>query len=58
MTTAFNIFTKKVVREKRIPFDLSIDPFYSEANLKHLEKLAKDASLNQNMHEHDLIEAD
>ena len=29
LSTAFNIFAKKVVREKRIPFDVSIDPFYS-----------------------------
>ena len=29
-TTAFTIFAKKVVRERRIPFDVSIDPFYSE----------------------------
>ncbi len=38
MSTAFNIFAKKVIREKRIPFDVSIDPFYSESNMKELEK--------------------
>ncbi len=38
MSTAFNIFAKKVIREKRIPFDVSIDPFYSENNMKALEK--------------------
>ncbi len=38
MSTAFNIFAKKVIREKRIPFDVSIDPFYSESNMKALEK--------------------
>lgn len=36
MTTAFVIFAKKVCREKRIPFELSIDPFYSETNQKRL----------------------
>ena len=30
MTTAFIIYAKKVTREKRIPFDVSLDPFYSE----------------------------
>jgi len=30
MSSAFTIFSKKVTREKRIPFDVSIDPFYSE----------------------------
>lgn len=36
MSSAFNIFAKKVIREKRIPFDVSIDPFYSESNMKAL----------------------
>lgn len=33
MTTAFTIFAKKVTREKRIPFEVSADPFYSESNV-------------------------
>lgn len=32
LSIAFNIFAKKVICEKRIPFDLSIDPFYSKSN--------------------------
>ena len=28
ITTAFTIFAKKLTREKRIPFSVSIDPFY------------------------------
>lgn len=31
MSTAFNIFAKKMTRESRIPFEVSYDPF-SEAN--------------------------
>jgi len=38
VTTALNIFIKKMIREKRIPFDVSVDPFYSESNMKALEK--------------------
>ena len=41
MSTAFNIFVKKVIREKRIPFEVSIDPFYSEPNVKALEESIK-----------------
>ena len=33
MTTAFTIFAKKMSREKRIPFEVSYDPFYSEKNM-------------------------
>ena len=43
MTTAFNIFAKKAVREQRIPFEINTDPFYSAANMKRLKKAIKDA---------------
>ncbi len=38
MTTAFTIFAKKMGRERRIPFEVSIDPFYTEANLAHIRR--------------------
>lgn len=38
MTTAFTIFAKKVNREKRIPFDVSIDSLYLERLNAELEK--------------------
>ncbi len=41
MSTAFNIFAKKMIREKRIPFDVSIDPFYSESNQKAIKESIK-----------------
>ena len=41
MSTEFNIFAKKVIREKRIPFDVSIDPFYSESNMKAIKESIK-----------------
>ena len=37
MSTAINIFLKTVVRENRIPFELSADPFYSKENMKELD---------------------
>lgn len=58
MSAAFTIFAKKVSREKRIPFDLNIDPFYSEENFKRLSKAVKDAKAGRNMSEHELIEVD
>jgi DNA-damage-inducible protein J len=33
ITTAFTIFAKKMTREKRIPFEVSVDPFYSDRNI-------------------------
>ena len=41
MSTALNIFIKKVIREKRIPFDVSIDPFYSESNMNAISESIK-----------------
>lgn len=36
MTTAITIFLKKMGRERRIPFEVSVDPFYSDANMERL----------------------
>ena len=38
MTTAFNIFAQRVIRDRKIPFEVSADPFYSEKNMKWLEE--------------------
>lgn len=59
LTTAFTIFAKKVSRERRIPFELSADPFYSENNMKYLEKIISDIDEGRaKLVEHDLIEVD
>ncbi|MCI9053509.1 MULTISPECIES: type II toxin-antitoxin system RelB/DinJ family antitoxin [Bacteria] len=42
ISAAFTIFAKKVSREKRIPFELSVDPFYSEENMTRLRKSIDD----------------
>lgn len=57
MTTAFTIFAKKMTREKRIPFDVSVDPFYSESNMTHLKKIIDDIESGKAiLAEHKLIE--
>lgn len=58
MSAAFTIFAKKVAREKRIPFELNIDPFYSEENFKRLARAIADAKSGAHMAEHELIEDD
>jgi DNA-damage-inducible protein J len=42
MNTAFVIFAKKVIREHRIPFEMTADPFYSDENLAHLRQAKAD----------------
>lgn len=57
MSAAINIFLKKIAREKRIPFELSADPFYSESNIKYLEEIINDIKSGKaHFAEHDLIE--
>ena len=57
MSAAFTVFAKKVSREKRIPFELSADPFYSESNIRYLEeKMAAYKAGKLKFTEHDLIE--
>ncbi len=59
LSAAFTVFAKKVVREKRIPFDVSVDPFYSENNIRHLEHIVRDIKDGKaHFSEHALIEAD
>ena len=56
-TTAFNLFAHAVLREKRLPFEVTteVDPFYSEGNLAHLRRGV--AALNSGKGvEHDIIE--
>jgi len=47
MTTAFTIFAKKMSREKRIPFEVSIDPFYIEKNIAAIDEAAKQIERGQ-----------
>ena len=57
MTAAFTIFAKKVGREKRIPFEVSVDPLYSDSNLRYLESIARDIKEGKaHFAQHDLIE--
>jgi len=57
MTTAFTIFANKVSREKRIPFEVNADPFYSKENLDYLAKTIADYKMGKAKEvEHDLVE--
>lgn len=46
MTTAISIFAKAVVKEQRISFEISIDPFYSEKNMARLRKSMQEMEAN------------
>ena len=57
MSTAVTMLAKKMTREKRIPFELTADPFYSSANQRYLEGIMRDVhSGKAHFAPHDLIE--
>ena len=59
LSTAFNIFAVKVGNERRIPFEVTADPFYSETNIKYLEKIMEDINKGKaKFSEHELIEVE
>lgn len=38
MTTAITMLAKKMTREKRLPFEVGYDPFYTDENMERLRK--------------------
>lgn len=57
MSAAITVFLKKVGRERRIPFEVAADPFYSESNIRYLEKKMEDYKAGKlRFAEHELIE--
>jgi len=56
-TVAFNMFARAVLREKRLPFDVTTesDPFYSDSNLAHLRRGIAALNAGKGV-EHNIIE--
>jgi DNA-damage-inducible protein J len=56
-STAFNMFARAVLREKRLPFEVTVesDPFYKDSNLAHLHRGVAALNAGKGV-EHDLIE--
>ena len=58
MSTAITVFAKAVVRERKIPFEISAsDPFYSEKNQQYIMK-SLEAYKKGNLTQHELIEVE
>lgn len=55
MSAAITVFLTKVARERRIPFELTADPFYSESNLSHLRRGVEALNSGKGV-EHELVE--
>jgi DNA-damage-inducible protein J len=55
MSAAITIFAKKVARERRIPFEVSADPFYSESNMEFMRHGIAELDAGKGS-EHELME--
>lgn len=59
LSAAITMFLTKVGRERRIPFEVTADPFYSDENIAELERrIGSVRSGKSILKEHDLIEVD
>jgi len=56
MSAAITIYLKRLGKERRIPFDLVADPFYSSKDIEVLDKRIADIKAGKNVSEHELIE--
>ena len=56
-TVVFNMFARAVLREKRLPFDITTesDPFYSDSNLAHLRRGVAALNAGKGV-EHNIVE--
>lgn len=59
VSVAINMFIKSVLREHKLPFEIKADPFYSESNIRYLEKVVADIENGKaKFVEHELVEDD
>ena len=57
MSSVLNVFLKTIAREKRIPFELTADPFYSASNMRYSEQKMEDYKAGKlKFAAHELIE--
>ena len=58
-STAINMFVKAVLRENRIPFEITqtSDPFFSESNMAHVRKSVQELRAGKGT-VHELIQVD
>ena len=59
VSVAINMFIKTVLRENRLPFEVRSNKFYSETNMKYIEKVINDIETGKaKLEEHKLVEVD
>lgn len=57
VSVALTLYVKSVIKNQRIPFEITGDPFYNPANLRRLHRSIADAEAGK-LARHDLIEVE
>lgn len=58
-SVAVNMYIKAVLKDNRIPFEITADAFYSRENMNRLKKRIDDVNSGKStLKEHELIEVD
>ena len=55
---AITIFIQQSLQRGKLPFEVFGDPFYSEGNMRELERRAREMSAGGHVAEHELISAE
>ena len=58
VSVCINMCVVDVLRNHRLPFVVTTDPFYDREHIAMLEKRVDDIKRGRNVHAHDLIEDD
>ena len=58
MSVAITVFIQQSLQRGKLPFEVVGDPFYSDNNMRELERRAREMDAHQNVSEHELLEAE
>ena len=58
MSVAITVFIQQSLQRGKLPFEVLGDPFYSEGNMRELERRAHDMDAHRNVSEHELLDTE
>lgn len=58
MSVAITVFIQQSLLRGKLPFEVVGNPFYSDSNMRELERRAREMDAHQNVSEHELLEAE
>ena len=56
MSVAITVFIQQSLQRGKLPFEVVGDPFYSDSNMREIERRARDMDAHQNVAKPELLE--